>query len=43
MADAFSEIGIRTRTGVFGALMAVQLVNDGPVTLVLEVSEGRVS
>jgi len=43
MADAFGEIGIRTRTGVFGALMTVRLVNEGPVTLVLEVSEGRVS
>lgn len=43
MADAFGQIGIRTRTGVFGAMMAVELVNDGPVTLVLEVSGGRVS
>jgi D-Tyr-tRNAtyr deacylase len=24
-------------TGVFGARMAVELVNDGPVTIVLEV------
>ncbi|MGC0249911.1 D-aminoacyl-tRNA deacylase [Pseudactinotalea sp. Z1748] len=28
--------GLTTRTGVFGADMAVSLVNDGPVTLVLE-------
>jgi len=28
------------RRGVFGAMMAVELVNDGPVTLLLE-SEGR--
>ena len=28
--------GIRVETGEFGAMMAVELVNDGPVTLVLE-------
>jgi D-aminoacyl-tRNA deacylase len=27
--------GLRVETGNFGALMAVQLVNDGPVTIVL--------
>jgi D-tyrosyl-tRNA(Tyr) deacylase len=29
--------GVRVATGVFGADMAVELVNDGPVTLVLDV------
>ncbi|MFC1550634.1 D-aminoacyl-tRNA deacylase [Candidatus Neomarinimicrobiota bacterium] len=28
--------GIPVRTGVFGAMMDVQLVNDGPVTFVLD-------
>ena len=28
--------GIRTATGKFGAMMQVALVNDGPVTLILE-------
>lgn len=42
MASAFEAGGIGTRTGVFGAMMEVDLVNDGPVTLVLEVSDGRV-
>lgn len=42
MAKAFEEAGIVTRTGVFGAMMEVDLVNDGPVTLVMGVSEGRV-
>ena len=28
--------GLPVRRGVFGALMAVELVNDGPVTLLLE-------
>jgi len=30
--------GIPVATGVFGAIMAVELVNDGPVTIVLESS-----
>jgi D-aminoacyl-tRNA deacylase len=29
------------RRGTFGARMAVELVNDGPVTLLLEISEER--
>jgi D-tyrosyl-tRNA(Tyr) deacylase len=33
---ALRELGVRTETGVFGARMAVELVNDGPVTLLLE-------
>ena len=28
--------GVRVRTGVFGARMQVELVNDGPVTIILE-------
>ena len=36
MADGFRAMGIPTSTGVFGAKMTVELVNDGPVTLVLE-------
>jgi D-tyrosyl-tRNA(Tyr) deacylase len=30
-------LGARVETGVFGADMKVELVNDGPITLVLEV------
>ena len=30
------ESGLRVETGVFGAMMQVELVNDGPVTLILE-------
>ncbi len=30
------EKGVTTATGSFGAMMAVSLVNDGPVTLILE-------
>ena len=29
-------IGIRVETGVFGADMQVELVNNGPVTLILD-------
>lgn len=35
-ADALRERGVIVATGVFGAVMDVALVNDGPVTLVLE-------
>lgn len=33
---ALRELGITVETGVFGAHMAVELVNDGPVTIVVE-------
>jgi D-tyrosyl-tRNA(Tyr) deacylase len=32
---ALGDLGIRVETGVFGARMHVELVNDGPVTLIL--------
>jgi len=34
--DALTELGATVATGRFGADMAVELVNDGPVTLLLE-------
>lgn len=34
--DALAALGVRVARGVFGARMAVQLVNEGPVTIVLE-------
>lgn len=46
VAAAVAELetlGIPTATGRFGADMAVTLTNDGPVTLILEASEGRVT
>ena len=30
------EAGVRVATGRFGAMMDVELVNDGPVTLLLD-------
>ncbi len=35
-ADALRSLGASVQTGVFGADMAVALVNDGPVTLILQ-------
>jgi D-tyrosyl-tRNA(Tyr) deacylase len=43
LVEALGQTGVDTKTGVFGARMEVDLVNDGPVTLVLEVRGGRVS
>ena len=40
LVNAFAEMmnarGIPTQTGIFGAHMDVALVNDGPVTIILE-------
>ena len=33
--DALRELGVAVETGVFGAQMELELVNDGPVTIVL--------
>jgi D-aminoacyl-tRNA deacylase len=35
-ADALAQLGAVVETGVFGADMRVELVNDGPVTVLLE-------
>lgn len=42
LVEALQTLGLVTAQGVFGAKMAVDLVNDGPVTLVLDVSDGVV-
>ena len=36
LADALEARGVRVARGVFGAEMDVELLNDGPFTLVLE-------
>jgi D-tyrosyl-tRNA(Tyr) deacylase len=33
---ALRELGVHVETGRFGALMQVELINDGPVTVVLD-------
>jgi D-tyrosyl-tRNA(Tyr) deacylase len=35
--DALRELGVAVETGVFGARMEVSIVNDGPVTIILDV------
>ena len=35
--EALRDLGVPVATGVFGATMQVELVNDGPVTIVLDV------
>lgn len=34
--EALRSLGARVETGVFGADMAVELINDGPVTLIVD-------
>ena len=41
MAEKFRGRGIKVETGVFGAMMDVSLVNDGPVTIWLDTQEMR--
>jgi D-tyrosyl-tRNA(Tyr) deacylase len=42
LAHSVAKAGIPVSQGVFGAAMEVELVNDGPVTLVLEVRQGSI-
>ena len=41
VAECITAAGVEVATGVFGAMMAVELLNDGPVTLILEVEDGK--
>ena len=36
LAEALREAGVVVETGRFGAMMALSLVNDGPVTLIVD-------
>jgi D-tyrosyl-tRNA(Tyr) deacylase len=42
VVEQLAAYGIETATGVFGAHMDVELVNDGPITLIVTVVDGRV-
>jgi D-aminoacyl-tRNA deacylase len=42
IADTIANRDVEVATGRFGAAMSVDLVNDGPVTLVLEAKDGRI-
>jgi D-tyrosyl-tRNA(Tyr) deacylase len=39
---AIAALGVPVSSGVFGAHMTVELVNDGPVTLILRTESGRI-
>jgi D-tyrosyl-tRNA(Tyr) deacylase len=39
--DRLKGRGLSVQTGIFGALMEVELVNDGPVTLLLDCKGGQ--
>jgi D-tyrosyl-tRNA(Tyr) deacylase len=38
-ADALRSLGVKVATGRFGAVMAVELVNDGPFTIWLDTAD----
>jgi D-tyrosyl-tRNA(Tyr) deacylase len=42
IVDRIAAAGVPVATGRFGARMMVELVNDGPVTIVFDVRDGRV-
>ncbi|MEW6020059.1 MAG: D-aminoacyl-tRNA deacylase [Pseudomonadota bacterium] len=41
VAEEVRREGIAVRTGVFGATMQVEIINDGPVTIILESDGGK--
>ena len=42
VARAVAEHGIPVATGSFGAHMTIELCNDGPVTIIVDVADGKV-
>lgn len=42
VVERMEAAGIPVQTGSFGAMMDVELVNDGPVTILLETRSGRI-
>lgn len=42
VVERLREAGILTQTGRFGAMMQVELVNDGPVTLIVATHQGKI-
>jgi len=35
-SDALRNLGVTVATGIFGAMMSVELINEGPVTILLD-------
>ena len=42
VVEMFRDKGVPVATGRFGAIMDVDLLNSGPVTIVVDVVDGRV-
>lgn len=42
LCGTLESLGVAVETGRFGAMMEVNLVNDGPVTILLEARDGKV-
>ena len=42
VVEGLRRRGVPASSGVFGSTMRVRLINEGPMTLVIEVGEGRV-
>lgn len=40
--EKLKEANVHVETGSFGAMMDVELVNDGPVTIIIEAKEGKI-
>lgn len=43
LASRVASHGVQVASGEFGAAMAVELLNDGPVTLILETVQGKLA
>lgn len=39
VVEAFRDTGVEVQTGIFGAMMDVELVNEGPSTFILDSSD----
>lgn len=37
--QSFEMLGVKVETGIFGAMMSVELVNDGPATFIIDSSD----
>lgn len=40
--QSLRDEGVHVETGVFGAMMQVELNNDGPVTIIIESKDGKI-
>lgn len=40
--DEFKNFGIKTEVGEFGADMQVELLNDGPVTMIIDTKDAKI-